>query len=144
MITASCSSCFFKSCGQAEDAFGGLHAPISCFLQYVDQLGDTFFQKFLIYTKISSVGSDILKVIKKITVPFQCCSDNFPHDYLQKLFLRLCIYYSLNLQIGIFDKKEGQEVSKSTVGVKCLSPDHCKVCFKQIHYLRSIFRSKTT
>ena len=32
----------------------------------------------------------------------------------------------------------------STVGVKSLSSAHCKVCFRKIHYLRSVFRSKTT
>ncbi len=54
-------------------------------------------------------------------------------------------YYSL-----VSSKPSGECTTKQntiqqyyTVGVKSLSPAHCKVCFRQIHYLRSIFRSKT-
>ena len=86
--------CYFKAFDQGRDSFGGLHAPINCFLDYVIQLEDTFFKHFSVYNKTLSVGANILKLLKKIPVPFQCC-DKFPVDYLQKPFLRLRIYYSL-------------------------------------------------
>ena len=86
--------CYFKAFDQTQDSFEGLHAPTNCFLDYVIQLEDTFFKHFSIYNKSLSVGASILKLLKKIPVPFQCC-DKFPLDFLQKLFLRLRIYYSL-------------------------------------------------
>lgn len=66
----------------------------SVYLQYVLQLEDIFFLKISIFTKSSCVGKDIMKKLKNIPVTFQCCEE-FSLDYLQKLFLRMRIYYSL-------------------------------------------------
>ena len=86
--------CFFKAFEQTENTFGGLHAPTNCFLDYVMKLEDVFFKNFSIYTKSLTVGKDILMLLNRVPLPFKCC-DEFPLEFLQKLFLRLRIYYSL-------------------------------------------------
>ena len=86
--------CFFKAFDQAENTFGGLHAPTNCFLEYIMKLEDAFFKNFSIYTKSLTVGKDILLLLNQIPLPFKCC-DEFPQEFMQKLFLRLRIYYSL-------------------------------------------------
>jgi hypothetical protein len=86
--------CYFKAYDQDKSQFGGLHVPSASFLEYVIQLEAIFFKNFSIYTKSSSVGGDILKLLKREPVPFQYCEE-FPLEYLQKLFLRMRIYYSL-------------------------------------------------
>jgi hypothetical protein len=63
--------CYFKAYDDTADTFGGLHAPTNCFLEYIIQLEDTFFKNVSVYTKSLSVGGDILKLLKKIQVPFQ-------------------------------------------------------------------------
>ena len=57
-------------------------------------LEDIFYKNFSIYTKSSSVGHDILKLLNEVKLPFKSC-DEFPLIYLRKLFLRMRIYYSL-------------------------------------------------
>ena len=74
--------------------FGGLLIPSSSFLQYVEQLEDTFITRFSIYTKCDRVGKNIFAKLQQIPIPF-CCWDDFPKEFLEKLFLRLRIYYSL-------------------------------------------------
>ena len=86
--------CYFKAYSQENGNFGGLHAPTACYLQYVIQLEDIFIKHFSIFTKSACVGANILKLLKCAPVPFQCCPE-FPLDFLQKLFLRMRIYYSL-------------------------------------------------
>ena len=86
--------CYFKAYNQDKSQFGGLHVPSASFLKYIVELEAIFFKNFSIFTKSSSVGGDILKLLKREPVPFQYC-DKFPLDYLQKLFLRMRIYYSL-------------------------------------------------
>jgi hypothetical protein len=86
--------CFFKAFDQTENTFGGLHAPTNCFLDYIMKLEDVFFKNFSICTKSLTVGKDILMLLKKIPIPFKCC-DEFPLEFVQKLFLRVRIYYSL-------------------------------------------------
>ena len=80
---------FFKAYESAKN-FGGLLIPSSPFLQYVEQLEDTFFTSFSIFTKCDGVGKNILVKLQQIAIPF-CCCDDFPKEFLQKLFLRLPI-----------------------------------------------------
>ena len=86
--------CYFKAYDQDKSQIGGLHAPSASFLKYIVELEAIFFKNFSIFTKSSSVGGDILKLLKKEPVPFKYCEE-FPLVYLQKLFLRMRIYYSL-------------------------------------------------
>ena len=86
--------CYFKAYDQDKSQIGGLHAPSASFLKYIVELEAIFFKNFSIFTKSSSVGADILKLLKKEPVPFKYCEE-FPLAYLQKLFLRMRIYYSL-------------------------------------------------
>ena len=86
--------CYFKPYNQDKSQFGGLHVPSASFLKYIVELEAIFVKNFSIFTKSSSVGGDILKLLKTEPAPFQYC-DKFPLDYLQKLFLRMRIYYSL-------------------------------------------------
>ena len=86
--------CFFKAFEQTENTFGGLHAPTNCFLDYVMKMEDVFFKNFSVYTKSLTVGKDILTLLNTVPLSFKCC-DEFPLEFLQKLFLRLRIYYSL-------------------------------------------------
>ena len=84
--------CFFKA--YKEPNFGGLNVPSSCYLEYIIKLEDAFVKSFSVTTKNSNVGANILKVIERIPVPFQACAQ-FPLAYLQKLFVRMRIYYSI-------------------------------------------------
>jgi hypothetical protein len=86
--------CYFKAFDQTENTFEGLHAPTNCFLDYIMKLEDVFFKNFSICTKSLTVGKDILMLLKKIPIPFKCC-DEFPLEFVQKLFLRVRICYSL-------------------------------------------------
>ena len=58
------------------------------------KLEDVFFKNFLIYTKSLTVGKDIHLLLNQIPLPFKCC-DEFPLEFMRKLFLRLRIYYCL-------------------------------------------------
>ena len=71
--------------------FDRLLKPIN---QIILLFEDIFFTNFSTYTKNLSVGGDILKLLKKMSVPFKCCND-FPLDFLQNLSLRFCIPHSL-------------------------------------------------
>ena len=86
--------CYYKAFDKGEAAFGGLHVPTSSYLDYVIKLEDVFTEKFSILTKTSGSGASILKIIKSVPVPFKCCSE-FPLEYLQKLFIRMQIFYTL-------------------------------------------------
>ena len=79
---------------ESDKTFGGLTIPTSPFLQYVEQLEDTFIANFSIYTKSDGVGKNILSKLQQLPIPF-CCCDEFPKEFLQKLFLRMRIYYGL-------------------------------------------------
>ena len=100
--------CFYTAYDQNTSDFGGLHCPSGSFLQYIIHLENIFVQQFSVYTKTSSVGSNILNVITKAPLLFQCCEE-FPVSYLQKLFLRMRIYYCLkfaNRDFAVRKKKE--------------------------------------
>ena len=71
--------------------FDRLLKPIN---QIILLFEDIFFTNFSTYTKNLSVGGDILKLLKKMSVPFKCCND-FPLDFLQNLSLWFCIPHSL-------------------------------------------------
>ena len=86
--------CFFKSFEDNKTPFGGLNAPSPCYLEYVIKLEDVFSDQFSVYTKCPGVGANILKKIKAIPITFQCCPE-FSLEYLQKLFIRMRIYYSI-------------------------------------------------
>lgn len=84
---------FFKAY-ESEKKFGGLQIPTPPFLKYVELLEDTFITNFSIYTKCDGTGKNILSQLQQIPIPFHSC-DEFPNDFLQKLFLRMRIYYGL-------------------------------------------------
>lgn len=69
--------CFFKAFDQTKNTFG--------FLDYIAKLEDIFFKKFSIYTKSLTVGKDILTLLKKLSVPFECC-DEFPLEFPKIVF----------------------------------------------------------
>lgn len=89
--------CYFKAYESECAVFGGLHAPTIPFLEYIIHLEDTFVANFSIYTKTFCVGKNILNKLRNVPVPFQTCPD-FPIDFLQKLFLRMRIYYCLKFE----------------------------------------------
>ena len=84
--------CFFKA--YKESNFGGLNIPSTCYLEYITKLEDAFVKSFSVTTRNTNVGINILKVIERIPVPFHTCAE-FPLAYLQKLFVRMRIYYSI-------------------------------------------------
>ena len=57
--------CYFKAYDQDKSQIGGLQAPSASFLKYIGEPEAIFFKKFSIFTKSSSVGGDILKLLKK-------------------------------------------------------------------------------
>ena len=84
--------CFFKA--YKEPNFGGLNVPSTFYLEYIIKLEDAFVKCFSVTTENSNVGANVLKIIQRITVPFSACPQ-FPLEYLQKLFVRMRIYYSI-------------------------------------------------
>ena len=88
--------------------------PSASFLEYVVQLEAIFFKNFSIYTK-SSVGGDILKLLKREPVSFQYCEEfllEYVLENIWKLFLRMRIYYSLkfaNRDFRTTKKKKGRK-----------------------------------
>ena len=84
--------CFFKA--YKEPNFGGLNVPSTCYLEYIIKLEDAFVKCFSVTTENSNVGANVLKIIQRITVPFSACPQ-FPMENLQKLFVRMRIYYSI-------------------------------------------------
>ena len=84
--------CYYKAFDKTE-SFGGLHVPTSSYLDYVIKLEDVFTETFSIQTRASGTGANILKITMSVPVPFKCCSE-FPLEYLQKLFIRMRIYYT--------------------------------------------------
>ena len=84
---------FFKAY-ESNKSFGGLLNPTAHFLQYVEVLEDTFIANFSIYTKSDGIGKSILSKLEQVSAPFHCC-EKFPKVFMQKLFLRIRIYYAL-------------------------------------------------
>ena len=85
--------CYYMAFDETE-SFGGLHVPTSSYLDYVIKIEDVFTETFSFQTRASGIGANILKITMSVPVPFKCCSE-FPLEYLQKLFIRMRIYYTL-------------------------------------------------
>ena len=105
--------CFFKAY-ESEKSFGGLLVPTTPYLGYIIKLEDIFVKEFSMYTKSDGIGENILTKLKSVPVPFNHCSD-FPLLHLQKLFLRMRIYYSIkfaNRDISSSKKKKDKKNKK--------------------------------
>ncbi len=86
--------CFFKAYETDKSAFGGLHVPSMSFFEFITKMEDVFVANFSVFSKSSYVGKHLLAKLENVAVSFQMC-ENFPIDYLRKLFLRMRIYYCL-------------------------------------------------
>ena len=105
--------CFFKAFDQTENTFGGLHVPINCFLDYIERC---IFQKLFNCHN----GLDYWK---------KC--DEYPFKFVQKLFLRLCIYYGLKF------------VNHELSNTKKMNRKKLKVAHLTLTSLKYIFYYKT-
>lgn len=105
---------FFKAY-ESNKSFGGLLNPTAHFLQYVEVLEDTFIANFSIYTKSDGIGKSILSKLEQVSAPFHCC-EKFPKVFMQKLFLRMRIYYALKFANREFKqtKKKNRKYIKVT------------------------------
>ena len=83
--------CYFKN--YKDNNSSRLQMPSQCFRDYILHLEDCFVKLFSVYTKSTKVGDDLLKIFKSMPVNFQHCPP-FPMEYMLKLFLRMCIYYT--------------------------------------------------
>ena len=86
--------CFLKAYDTDKSTFGGLHVPSMSFLDFVTKMEDAFVANFSVFSKSSCIGKHLLAKLENVAVSFQMC-ENFPLDYLRKLFLRMRIYYCL-------------------------------------------------
>ena len=87
--------CLFKAYDTEKSEFGGLHALSIPFLDYVTQMQNVFIANFSVFCKSSSVGKHILAKLNDVSTKSVPACDDFPLDYLRKLFLRMRIYYCL-------------------------------------------------
>ena len=87
--------CLFKAYDTEKSEFGGLHAPPIYFLDYVTQMEDVFIASFSVFCKSSSVAKHILAKLNDVSTKSVLACDDFPLDYLRKVFLRMRIYYCL-------------------------------------------------
>ena len=74
------------------------------FLEVLEVLEDTFIANFSIFTKSDGIGNSILLKLEQVSAPFHCC-EKFPKVFMQKLFLRMRIYYALKFANREFKKK---------------------------------------
>jgi hypothetical protein len=71
-----------------------MHVPLMSFLDFITKMEDAFVANFSVFSKSSCNGKHLLAKLENFAVSFQMC-ENFPLDYLRKLFLRMRIYYCL-------------------------------------------------
>lgn len=107
--------CHFKAFDEKKSDLGGLQSPSSPYLEYIIKLEDTFIKTFSVYTKSEGVGRSILDTVKSIPKEFDCCTE-FPFEFLQKLFVRMRIYYAIKFANRIFatTKKKDRKYIKVT------------------------------
>ncbi|CAB3997362.1 Hypothetical predicted protein [Paramuricea clavata] len=88
--------CHFKNY-RDDTSSSGLILPSQPFLDFVLHLEDMFVQQFSIYTTSTLVGAHLLKSLQSVPVAFKFCQE-FPKDYMLKLFLRMRIYYTIKFE----------------------------------------------
>ena len=108
--------CFFKAYESDKSAFGGLHAPSMSFFEFITKMEDVFVANFSVFSKSSYVGKHLLAKLENVAVSFQMC-ENFPIDYLRKLFLRMRIYYCLKFANRDFASPKSKRKSRKYIKV---------------------------
>ena len=108
--------CFFKAYETEKSAFGGLHVPSVSFLEFVTKMEDVFVANFSVFSKSSCVGKHLLAKLENVAVSFQMC-ENFPLDYLRKLFLRMRIYYCLKFANRDFSSTKSKRKNRKYIKV---------------------------
>ena len=88
---------------------------IVCTRFFLEVLEDTFIANFSMYTKSDGIGKSILSKLEQVSAPFHCC-EKFPKVFMQKLFLRMRIYYALKFANQEFKqtKKKNRKYIKVT------------------------------
>ncbi len=108
--------CFFKAYETDKSAFGGLHAPSMSFFEFITKMEDVFVANFSVFSKSSYVGKHLLAKLENVAVSFQMC-ENFPIDYLRKLFLRMRIYYCLKFANRDFASPKSKRKNRKYIKV---------------------------
>ena len=108
--------CFFKAYETDKSAFGGLHAPSMSFFEFITKMEDVFVANFSVFSKSSYVGKHLLAKLENVAVSFQMC-ENFPIDYLRKLFLRMRIYYCLKFANRDFASAKSKRKNRKYIKV---------------------------
>ena len=108
--------CFFKAYESDKSAFGGLHAPSMSFFEFITKMEDVFVANFSVFSKSSYVGKHLLAKLENVAVSFQMC-ENFPIDYLRKLFLRMRIYYCLKFANRDFASPKSKRKNRKYIKV---------------------------
>ncbi|KAJ3656018.1 hypothetical protein Zmor_015123 [Zophobas morio] len=79
-----------------DDApFGNLKMPDEAFIFYIATLEKQFASLFSINSILPSCGQNIKAALAAVPIPHPC--EQFPHDYLLSLFVRMRIFYSIKL-----------------------------------------------
>ena len=108
--------CFFKAYDADKTVFGGLHAPSISFLDFVTRMEDAFVANFSIFSKSMCIGKHLLTKLENVAVSFEKCED-FPLDYLRKLFLRMRIYYCLKFANRDFSATKSKRKDRKYIKV---------------------------
>ncbi len=108
--------CFFKAYETDKSAFGGLHAPSMSFFEFITKMEDVFVANFSVFSKSLYVGKHLLAKLENVAVSFQMC-ENFPIDYLRKLFLRMRIYYCLKFANRDFASAKSKRKNRKYIKV---------------------------
>ena len=107
--------CHFKNY-KDDTSSSGLILPSQPFLDFVLHLEDMFVQQFSVYNTSTLVGAHLLKRLQSVPVAFKSCQE-FPKDYMLKLFLRMRIYYTIkfeNRELASPSKRKSKKYIKVT------------------------------
>lgn len=100
---------FLEAYDTDKSTFGGLHAPL-CLFRLCHE--NVFVANFSAFSKSSCVGKNLLAKSENVAVSFQM-RENFPLNYLRKLFLRMRIYYCLKCANRDFSSTKSKSKRKN-------------------------------
>lgn len=97
----------FKAYNMQDFPFGSLKSPHELFYKHIFLLESTFFSNIENFLNNPRVGNRMYELLKTVE-EFKHPCENFPGDYLLKLFVRLRIYYILKFNNREFKHSSGR------------------------------------
>jgi hypothetical protein len=83
---------YFKAYDNNKGLFGGLKVPTADFVEYIQKIEDLFMQNFPRLMTKNGIGKHLVDLLPRFFAP---CCDQFPSEYLVRLFVRMRIHYAV-------------------------------------------------